>query len=270
VTFRHTLKKIRGVYRWKSEERRQQIETRTIECNLEGALGKARFLFEPQLGGEHEDSVRSASPPLETRGTLVLEPGGTLTLNAGPAFLEGIESGELVLFRSILPNLEGSLYSLLKYPYGLAEQTTSKLIPWIALRNYLPSIDSDSYSVDQIRDHIRAGVERLLSMQTGDGGLGYWPGALRSHPWASVYAAHALLEALTAGYSVPEKRFDRLLDYVDGLLARPRFEDARRAGTVRAYALAVLARADRVRMGWIETLGERRDELTVEARACWM
>jgi uncharacterized protein YfaS (alpha-2-macroglobulin family) len=66
---------------------------------------------------------------------------------------------------------------------------------------------------------------------------------------------------------VPGRPLERLLDYLETVLAHPRREDPRSAAGLRAYALQVLARAGRPRRGWIESLHERRDELGDEGRA---
>ena len=54
----------------------------------------------------------------------------------------------------------------------------------------------------------------LIGMQTADGGLAMWPGGREPWPWASVYAAHFLVEAKAAGYEVPESSAITCCGYV--------------------------------------------------------
>ncbi len=246
---------------WFSLRATEAVGTATIEVRCE-ALGET-------IVRSTELAVRPAAPALNVGKSLILRSGESRSFESEVSFLKGTTRAELTLSTSILPSLEGPLRYLFNYPYGCVEQTSSSLLPWITLRGYLESTGSEEFTADQILDNVRGGVERLLSMQTADGGLGTWSGSRRSYPWGSLYGAFVLLEAKAAGHDVPERALNRLLDYVEELLSRPghRRAEPRTRGTIRAQALWVLARAGRVRRGWIETLYERRDELTRESRA---
>ena len=214
-----------------------------------------------------ELSVRPAAPPVSIQGSLALDGGKSAIVEPARGFLEGTISSELVLDTSMLPDLEGSLRYLLHYPYGCVEQTTSSLIPWITLKDYLKSIDSVAYADDEIQDRVDAGIHRLFSMQTSDGGLGWWPGDSHSYTYGSLHAAWVLGEAKAAGYSLPEARYRQLLSFIDDLLVQPREEESRPAATVRAFALEILAREGRTVTGWIDNLYQRREEMSEEAMA---
>jgi uncharacterized protein YfaS (alpha-2-macroglobulin family) len=238
----------------------------------EAAVGAAEVSFTLQALGETvekrtELAVRPASPPVSRFETLAVEPGKSAVFPEAGEFLAGTVRKQLVLSTSILPELDGSLHYLLHYPYGCIEQTTSTLIPWITLRDYLKATRAEDYTDGEIAERVQAGVERLFSMQTGGGGLGYWPGDRQPSVFGSLHAALVLLEARAAGHALPEQPFARLLDYLDGVLANPNEDDPHRAAGLRAFALHVLARAGRARPGWIESLHERRDDLGDEGRA---
>ncbi len=245
----------------------------TLWFSLEALeAGKAEITFSCLSSGEEtkkttELPVRPASPPVTRSGCLAVDPGKTASIEPPADLLKGTVDSELVLSPSILPTLEGSLEYLLRYPYGCVEQTSSTLIPWITLRDYLKGIDSVAYTDLEIRDHVDAGVNRLFSMQTGDGGLAFWPGGHKTYVYGTLHAAFVLLEAKAAGYDLPERRFKLLMNFLDGLLGNPETENEKQALTIRAYALSLLAREGRAREGWIETLYQRRAELSPEARA---
>jgi uncharacterized protein YfaS (alpha-2-macroglobulin family) len=61
---------------------------------------------------------------------------------------------------------------------------------------------------------VQAGIERLASMQTNDGGLGYWPGANNSHPWGTAYATHVLLDAKANGHPVMDSMIEDTTQYL--------------------------------------------------------
>jgi len=94
---------------------------------------------------------------------------------------------------------------------------------------------------NQIGDYIRAGIDRLLSMQTSAGGLGTWPGSNAPYPYGSVYALHFLTLVKTdREYAIPDENFRALQGYVRNVAL-----DWTRADSsslfLRAYALYVLA-----------------------------
>ena len=104
---------------------------------------------------------------------------------------------------------------LIRYPYGCVEQTSSSLRPLLSAADILRSVDPAAVSKQPIEQMVQAGVDRLASMQTSDGGIGYWPGARESHPWGTAYATHVLLDAKDTGHPVLESLLDGAIDYLD-------------------------------------------------------
>jgi uncharacterized protein YfaS (alpha-2-macroglobulin family) len=138
-------------------------------------------------------------------------------------FSEGLVSGsghlEVEFSRSRLLEAGGAIDYLLTYPYGCAEQTTSSTIPWIAaknLRHLAPGFQKKS--VAQIDRAIQAGADRLVGMQTSDGGIGYWNGSGTSSDWASSYAGLGLILCKEAGAKVPLSSLERLAGYLSSKL----------------------------------------------------
>src|SRR5262249_38585961 len=70
-----------------------------------------------------------------------------------------------------------------------------------------------------IEDMVLAGINRVLSMQTPSGGLGYWPGATEPLEWGTAYATHMLLDAKKLNYPVPEDRLDNILTWIENRAA---------------------------------------------------
>ena len=253
-------------------------ENKTIWFPLRATdVGEAKVSWACDTGSETytkaiELPVRPASPPAVEATDWIVRgveagKGRPRELSLAREYLPSTLESQLVLSTGILPGFEGSLRYLLEYPYGCVEQTTSKLIPWLTLKEYLQASDDDEYSDEEIQDHVQGGIARLFGMQTGDGGLSSWPRGHSAYRYGSLYAAWVLLAAKEAGYSLPEKHFERLLDYIDASLKDPRDQNVRQAATTRAYALAVLAKAGRLRPHWLATLYERREELGAEGRA---
>ncbi len=128
-----------------------------------------------------------------------------------------------------LPHLDkmSKVEGLVRYPYGCVEQTTSSTMPLLFVRNLLEFI-YDKDEVDPgIDDMVNAGLSRLASMQTPDGGLGYWPGDTNSHFWGTAYASMLILEAKKAGYKVSQSFFEGVVNYLHQGLLEKRHENDR-------------------------------------------
>ncbi|MFO0000533.1 MAG: hypothetical protein ACK559_05340, partial [bacterium] len=81
-----------------------------------------------------------------------------------------------------------SLSSLIRYPHGCIEQTTSGTRPLLFVKNLLNGIDRSAAGEGSVDDMVRRGVERVLSMQTPSGGFAYWPGGAQPDGWGTAYA----------------------------------------------------------------------------------
>ena len=104
---------------------------------------------------------------------------------------------------------------LIRYPYGCVEQTSSSLRPLLTAAEILEQIDPLAMEGKPINEMVQSGIKRLASMQTSDGGLGYWPGSGNSHPWGTAYATHVLLDAKDAGHEVMPDLLARSINYLD-------------------------------------------------------
>lgn len=182
--------------------------------------------------------------------------------------IEGKGHLEVEFARSRLIEAAGAIDYLLRYPYGCAEQTTSSTIPWIAaknLRHLAPGFQKKSLA--EIDKAIQAGADRLLGMQTSDGGIAYWSGGRTSSAWASSYASLGLVMCKEAGAKVPQSSLDRLAGFLSsqlrglsGITSDYDFENY-------ARTLYVLARLGKGEQSYNARLLEKTPELPQSARA---
>lgn len=234
------------------------------------SIGKAGARLTAQLGPEKfseavELAVRPAATFAHRGGTVVIEAGRETRVTVEGDYLPGTAKASLVLGGSPAVELSGALRYLLEYPYGCVEQTTSRMVPLIYLRDLAAVSAPESVGSEEIETLLEAGFTRLSMMQTHRGGLAYWPGHGDPYPWGSVYAADMLCEAKRAGHKVPPELLDPLMQYLKSGL-----EDWARAGEAdgrprdpgtAAYACYVLARAGQPPHAWLARLEERfRDE----------
>ncbi|MEM1083037.1 MAG: alpha-2-macroglobulin family protein [Verrucomicrobiota bacterium] len=184
-----------------------------------------------------------------------------------PKLLEGRGHLEIEMSRSLLLEAGGAIDHLLRYPYGCVEQTTSSLIPWLAveqLRPVSPSLAKKNPS--EVKNAIQGGIDRLLAMQQRDGGFAYWPGRSDSLSWASSYAGLGLMLASEQG-EVPPAAIDGLSNFL--------IKDLRNLGKsksphqleVAARHLWILARAGKPQQSYVNLLKDRMSELTFRTRS---
>jgi uncharacterized protein YfaS (alpha-2-macroglobulin family) len=209
--------------------------------------GVAKVRLSASLNGENyseeiELPIRPASPTISIGGYAVATPTAPAKIGIVDGMLEG--TGELQVRAAPFPVLElpRGLEYLDRYPYGCAEQTISGGFPLVALGDLGPQLAPGMFGRERVEMKLQSGIMRLMGMQTADGGLSMWPGANQSAwPWASVYAAHFLVEAQAAGHKVPEDFRDRLMTYVRNQLNQA--TDNPEIVEVQAYASYVLALA---------------------------
>ncbi len=186
---------------------------------------------------------------------------------ANPRLLEGQGRVEAAVANTRLGDIAEAAAHLLKYPYGCVEQTTSSLLPWIALRDAAARMPVPGLDPSRADDAIRRGIDRLLGMQTPSGGLAYWPGGGEPMLWGSAYGGMALALAQRAGAGLPSGDMERLGAWIRGQLentatiAHPHELSVR---CLAVYALALLGQAE---PSYHELLYARRGVLSSESRA---
>ncbi|WP_367870985.1 alpha-2-macroglobulin [Luteolibacter sp. Populi] len=185
-----------------------------------------------------------------------------------PKLLNGRGQVELEFSRSLLGEAAGSVDYLLQYPYGCVEQTTSAMMPWLAveqLRDAVPSFAK--YPPAKVKAALQKGVDRLLSMQSEDGGFSYWPGNRETLPWASAYAGLGLIMADKSGASVPPAAVAALCNHLETGLRGIGTMESPYELEIAARATWVLAIAKRHPDAYINTLKDRMADLNPRARA---
>src|SRR5262249_32318932 len=141
-------------------------------------------------------------------------------------------------------DVPGLLASLDRYPYGCAEQTTSRALPLIYVNEVSKRIGLASDS--QIRERVEAAIARVFELQDSTGAFGIW-GPLDGDIWLSSYVTDFLTRAKEAGYTLPQQPFSRALDRLQNFIGYA--QDFEKGGEGRAYALYVLARNGRAPIG---------------------
>jgi alpha-2-macroglobulin len=202
--------------------------------------------------------------------TLVVAEGSTRATATIPVALPaGILPGSASLEISTDPDgvagLEEGLRDLIEYPYGCLEQTTSRLVPLVAVEELARSLKLAGLDGPNLQRFIRAGIGKLEKFQTSEGGYSLWVGG-KPEPFLTAFALWGLKQARDAGHPVRQQMFDDGVRWLRGALHR----DEKVAGPVddllgemgsRAFAVHVLGLLDRPDPGYASKLLEEKEKL---------
>lgn len=211
-----------------------------------------------------EFTVRPAGP-LHTVGRLLRAPASqpsTIELD-DPTFLPGTTRTRITLGGQPSVQLRPAMEELIGYPYGCAEQTTSRLYALLFARQILTPDDA---RIELTGEMVRSGLSRLWSMQTPDGGVSYWPGGDTSCLWATVYVADFLPRAKRAGFEPAGPFVTELCKYLNRSLRRSENGESLDDNT-RAVMLHSLAAFGQPQTAWMNKLQDRPDGLNLGGRA---
>ncbi len=228
-----------------------------IRLRVRPRTGRAHLAF-IATSGKHQSRtdidipVRSANPPTRRQWSQELKPGESWQKHIRPHGMRNTNRVSLEV--SSLPpiNLQRRLGYLIRYPHGCVEQVTSAVFPQLYLSSL---VGLDETRKKQLDNHVHAGLDRLRSFQTPDGGFLYWPGQGRLDPWATSYVGHFLLEAEKKGYQVPSSMLDNWLSYQQ-IAARNWLAGSGNSVLDQAYRLYTLALAGYPELGAMNRLRE--------------
>ncbi len=184
-----------------------------------------------------------------------------------PALLQGKGVIRVSVSNSRIFELREGVKELLHYPYGCVEQTTSSMLPWMALRDFRSAMPELNLTEERFKKAVHRGVTRLFTMQTGNGGLSYWPGGTKAEFWASAYGGLGIAMAQKGGYDVQSEDAGRLWQFLSEQLRGAAEKEDRWDLSPRALACYTLALAGRAESAYHEVLFKKRDKLTQESRA---
>ncbi|MCF6310982.1 MAG: MG2 domain-containing protein [Verrucomicrobiales bacterium] len=238
-------------------------------------IWRARALNDDKLSDQTQSTlpVHYPIPLLRHSHRQTLHPAGNdkpainLLADVDPELLNGQGSIQVTFSNSRMIEALDAVDYLLKYPYGCVEQTSSSTLPWLSTQSFQSALPSLNRSPEEIAAAIDHGSKRLLSMQTRDGGLAYWPGSSDSILWGSAYGGMILALAEKSGTELPKQSLQNLWEYLS--------KNLRNSGKIKdAYSLSqrclvtyTLALAGHPENSYHDLLYQKRHQLPNEARA---
>ncbi|WP_312404800.1 alpha-2-macroglobulin family protein [Rhizobium sp.] len=185
--------------------------------------------------------VRPAAMPVTERRLVDLRPGASVTVD-GNLLADSVLQGASVsvnVSRSNAFDIPALLMSLDRYPYGCAEQTTSRALPLLYLSEM--AVQNGLADDAEVKKRVQDAIYRVLSFQASAGSFGLWgPDGAGNDLWLDAYVSDFLSRAREQGYDVPEQPLVQSLENLQNTLAYT--TNVRDQGNQIAYALYVLAR----------------------------
>jgi hypothetical protein len=107
---------------------------------------------------------------------------------------------------------------LVEYPYGCTEQTISVAFPQLYYADLADMMNTGKNNKGAATFNVQEAIKKIKLRQLYNGAITLWDGERTEHWWASVYAAHFLIEAQKAGYNVDRNMLSVLLNYINNRL----------------------------------------------------
>lgn len=229
---------------WKGEALADSVESKFEVTHPSPSLREVHY-FSLTSASAKDDLLKQVNPQL-------LESDGELRLDVS---------------RSRMSEARDALEHVLHYPYGCVEQTTSNMLPWLALGKYEPMFP-DLLQKDKVRAAVQRGADRLMQMQTDEGGLAYWPGGNKPLLWASAYGGLGMVKAKEFGIDVPQDALDKLAKWMSEELRKLEIKSTSKTWDLCDAALAVytLAKLGKPEPSYQTLLFQRRDRLPEMSR----
>ena len=201
-----------------------------------------------------EIDVRNPNPKVVNVVETIIKPGEIWNTAFTPPGMDGTNRGTIEVSSMPPINLEKRLKYLIEYPHGCIEQTTSSVFPQLYLSNL---IDMNSYTKSTVETNIKAGIQRIKSMQVSNGGLAYWPGDMEADDWGTNYGGHFMLEAAEKGYTLPVGFLDNWKKFQKQRASYWSVSSSRyNTDLIQAYRLYTLALAKAPELGAMNRLRE--------------
>ncbi|MCX7303655.1 MAG: alpha-2-macroglobulin family protein [Hyphomicrobiales bacterium] len=191
--------------------------------------------------------VRPSATPVTARMVVDLGPNGSSLRVDRELLAASMLEGATVsvgVSQSAAFDVPSMLMTLDRYPYGCAEQTTSRALPLL----YVSELSASAGMQDEpeLKERIQDAIWRVLNYQSSSGSFGLWgPGS--GDLWLDSYVSDFLTRAREKGYDVPAQAMSQALANLQNSLSYD--VDLEDRGSDIAYALYVLARNKRASVG---------------------
>lgn len=164
---------------------------------------------------ETDITIRPAASLQKITDAGTITAGSTKQLNlAANKFIPGSADYQLVISKNPALELSEQISYLVRYPYGCTEQTVSAAFPQLYFSDLSELMNMDNSVKTNANYNIQEAIRKIKMRQLYNGGLTLWDGEGTESWWATVYAAHFLLEAKKAGFDIDKSLQDNIYGYL--------------------------------------------------------
>ena len=162
---------------------------------------------------------------------------------------------------SLAAGLIDSLEYLTGFPYGCVEQTMSRFLPSVLVKQALDKLQIKNDKIEkELPKQVEDGLTRLYAFQHEDGGWGWWE-ADESQPYETAYVLYGLVQAKKAGYQVDENALKRAIKFLRQPMVDTNDYD------LKVYIAYVLAEAGQGDAALARALMDKQDKMSLNSRA---
>lgn len=153
---------------------------------------------------------------------------------------------DITLSGIILPAFSNYYHSLIHYPYGCLEQTTSKGFAMLYIDDLIEMSGSQKL---KNKDFLDAALTKISSYQSSSGAYNYWRNGYY-HAFADIYAGHFMVEAKEKGLLMNQSSLNGWMKNAEREANRWNITGMTQRGVqkleefIQAYRLYVLAKAN--------------------------
>ncbi len=185
------------------------------------APGRARFQF-AAAANQYADAAEVDLPvwtPATTEAFATygeIDEGAIVQPVVPPADVAKSFGGlEITTASTQLQALTDAYIYILDYPYGCAEQVSSRVITTAALKDVLEAFKAEGMpGKDQLVAAVGRDIKKLAQLQNSDGGWGWWRRGRPSQPFLTIHVMHALVRAEAKNFEVPKTVMNRGRQYL--------------------------------------------------------
>lgn len=184
----------------------------TVDVNSKGE----RFTDETEIG------IRPSAPLQKLTGSGSIAGGASQPVNwsIGDYIPSSIDY-QLVLSKSPAAEMGPWLSRLVEYPYGCTEQTVSVAFPQLYFGDLADLVRSNKVDAAQKANanaNVQEAIRKIKMRQLYNGAVTLWDNEGTENWWATIYAAHFLIEAQKAGFDVDKSLLSTMLGYINNRL----------------------------------------------------
>ncbi|CAN7172511.1 alpha-2-macroglobulin family protein [Aminobacter sp. LjRoot7] len=208
--------------------------------------------------------VRPGQLPVTTRMVVDLKPATSLRVDKELLAASLLDDAHVSVGVSLASafDVPSLLMTLDRYPYGCAEQTTSRALPLL----YVSELSAENGMAEdpELRERIQGAIYRVLNYQSSSGSFGLWgPGS--GDLWLDAYVSDFLTRAREKNFDVPQQAMMQALNNLQNSIGYD--VDVEDRGSEIAYALYVLARNKKASVGDLRYFADTKLEAFSSAMA---